>query len=661
MVYIALLRLLNAIAMTSRLAARALIPHLSDAFLKNLVTLPMEWNERTDFSVFQVATYILDFYSTLGRYGLGAAIVSTAHEVFRNLSSLVAGTQLSPAPTLTPLPLDDARVRDFIEAWLQLHEVWIACAINPHNTTPEHDLLWSHVVAWQWSDALLDLRKRMMDAQGLNKDPGQQARLGLWASWWRVWSKWLEGCRINQPDSVDSEIERWIRQFSSSWADGGTERKLLENSINQLVLHHDTVTEGHQQYARACHAALLLLIETQKEDILMSLARPISDVMGSVMEETYWRQIRDSCSSEDHDIRQWTNLAIVALRCLHRIDGTKATQATAAAATATLETKAILSQEYELLDRLVPGDEILASELIASILQTTLRPKEFTDLTTLNKEDEIWRASGGPAKILMPLYRYALWPREQRFVGPFVPHPTALKMTTTLLPPSQSPHEPSSDADTTNTGLGSQSSASDAKKASVATATGIELPQRHKGDWIVAPLDVILRSGSTHKRLFKTLPSDWNASETDVVKCLLMLLFRRRVKMCRAQMEFTCMKVFMLEHHDHTVNPNEVVGFAGGEGGEEVYRDPVVGELMTKLLAPFRFGSKHTSGTEKEQGNLSMVASMDPEPTLEDVSRSFLGPSQPFFQFYSDFVGLYDSTSFGHPLFAALLLPPTSH
>ncbi|KAJ3525136.1 hypothetical protein NM688_g8452 [Phlebia brevispora] len=69
---------------------------------------------------------------------------------------------------------------------------------------------------------------------------------------------------------------------------------------------------------------------------------------------------------------------------------------------------------------------------------------------------------------------------------------------------------------------------------------------------------------------------------------------------------------------------------------------------MQDLLAPFTVAVAKLSGT---------TASGE---TLDLVSKSFLGPSTPFYQYYTDFVGLYDAISFSHPLFARLLLPPLS-
>lgn len=255
-----------------------------------------------------------------------------------------------------------------------------------------------------------------------------------------------------------------------------------------------------------------------------------------------------------------------------------------------------------------------AAKLISEILRNTLRPQNAHGLTL---PEDFWTAAGGPTKILLPLYQYALWPQEDHFIAPLVPHSPALPMTTTLISPTRS--------------LG------------VATPSGgligIRLPQENLGDWMVSALDILLRSGSTHTRLFRSLPADWTASEAQVVQTLLLLLLRRQVPLSRAQIVFTCMKVFMLEHGQTT-----------SEDGEEVYQNPVVGRLMLELVRPLRLSCASDS---------DVLISQD-DPPLDTIAKSFLGPDQPFYQFYSDFIGLYDSSSFGHKLFGALLLPPTS-
>ncbi|KAI9443692.1 hypothetical protein BJY52DRAFT_1206744 [Lactarius psammicola] len=116
--------------------------------------------------------------------------------------------------------------------------------------------------------------------------------------------------------------------------------------------------------------------------------------------------------------------------------------------------------------------------------------------------------------------------------------------------------------------------------------------------------------------------------------------------MTRAEVTFgCCMKVFMLEHGQAQGAPS-----ASGEGREEVFRNDTVGELMKALLLPCTLGAS--------PNGLSASAASDEQDDLELAATRFLGAGIPFFQFYTDLVALYDAVSFGHPLFAALLLPP---
>jgi hypothetical protein len=172
-------------------------------------------------------------------------------------------------------------------------------------------------------------------------------------------------------------------------------------------------------------------------------------------------------------------------------------------------------------------------------------------------------------------------------------------------------------------------------------------------DWPLLPLDYLLRSGTSP--VWRHLPLDWDASETDVVRATLILTRIVREAMLangtpifamnRTEVTFSCMKVFMLEHGQAQGAPS-----ASGEGREEVFRDDVVGELMEALLLPLTLSAS--------PNGLSASSHTQEQDNLELAAARFLGPGTPFFQFYIDFVTLYDATSFGHPLFAALLLPP---
>ena len=100
------------------------------------------------------------------------------------------------------------------------------------------------------------------------------------------------------------------------------------------------------------------------------------------------------------------------------------------------------------------------------------------------------------------------------------------------------------------------------------------------------------------------------------------------------------MMVFMLEHDLSQNDP-----------AEEVFCDKIVERFMEDILRPYAYGGFSSLPNP--------VASAKHED-LEKVAAQFLGASLPLYQYYTDFVALYDAISFSHPLFARLLLPPTS-
>ncbi|KAJ7600749.1 hypothetical protein C8J56DRAFT_911181 [Mycena floridula] len=180
------------------------------------------------------------------------------------------------------------------------------------------------------------------------------------------------------------------------------------------------------------------------------------------------------------------------------------------------------------------------------------------------------------------------------------------------------------------------------------TTTQRRLLDKHglplKRNWTMSPLDRLLKlSDALETRQEILVPSPWAASETDIVRATMLftkigIQALRGLKsfptLTREELVFDCMKVFMLEH-----------GIQNDTGGEEVFRDGFVAGLMKELLAPFSVSSSPPSTSSDD---------------LEKAATSYLGASTPFYQFFTDFVALYDGISFSHPVFSLLLLPPLS-
>ncbi|BEI85183.1 hypothetical protein CcaverHIS002_0505840 [Cutaneotrichosporon cavernicola] len=116
------LRLLRETIESSREAAEALRP-TAEALLKFLATdIPISGKE--------VVLEVLRILYGLGRYGMGASLAASAREVWSRLATWIS-----------------TEGGEVYVAYFDLLRVWVVCAIDPHRTTPEHDLTWSQLCA----------------------------------------------------------------------------------------------------------------------------------------------------------------------------------------------------------------------------------------------------------------------------------------------------------------------------------------------------------------------------------------------------------------------------------------------------------------------------------------------------------------------------------
>jgi hypothetical protein len=233
--------------------------------------------------------------------------------------------------------------------------------------------------------------------------------------------------------------------------------------------------------------------------------------------------------------------------------------------------------------------------------------------------------------IVKPFLVRAVQPQDDVYIGPWCATPGSIKRATTLRLPVVTSSQRQRDH-------------------------GHGLPLRR--DWTLSPLDHLLRSGTSP--VFNNLPTGWDASEVEVTRATLLLTkIAREVAVRYSFVEFVlskeeavfgCMKVFMLEHGQPHI----------GNSSEEVFRDAAVGRLMDDLLAPYTATASSSSTAEEAVPSSPVIPSPPAQPDLEDVAVGFLGVGTPFYQYYTDFVALYDAISFAHPTFARLLLPPTA-
>lgn len=240
------------------------------------------------------------------------------------------------------------------------------------------------------------------------------------------------------------------------------------------------------------------------------------------------------------------------------------------------------------------GDEIAARDLIDRIVNTIAEAQPDSPALQM-------------AGILRPFLTFAIASSNGgRLTGPLNPEPRDIKLTAALYPfASQSP--------------------------------------LLAADWPLLPLNELLCSGTSP--VFKQLPQGWDATELQIVRSSLALMqavsaVEPQHRLRAPLLVYDMIKVFMLEKDNTT---------AGTVNAEvDLFRDEVVQTLMRDLLRPIAIASLPTQRVRGE-------ASVERE-TMESVSSAV--SSAPFYQLYTDLIGLYDSISLSDEIFTLVLLPP---
>ncbi|KAI0345577.1 hypothetical protein BDW22DRAFT_1353080 [Trametopsis cervina] len=535
----------------------------------------------------------LHLYSTLASYGFCSQLATTASEPLNKLTHFV----VSDACTSNPLRL----------AWLQLIESWVICAIDPHRTTPDHDILWSQVVGWEWGPDILLLRSKL--------DPGDHT---TWSALWRTEAAWLEGCSVNSPKGGETEKAYTVSQIRDGF-EKQTERQLVATATRDLaqMLSSISPTDTSRPETWQKLAQWANLVSSSIRLWLACLPTQLSGPPSSPPFLLPFAEISAACAQlTTHPlwtITQSTSLPPSAHVHMRSLSTLLSSYLGLSRASPGVPPPLWLAQASAVICRLLPGDEEHAASTV-SFMSRMITP------------DVIQMLGWTPAPILhemkldsvLPLLVYSFEQAPKR-ISPIWVSPTSISRSDTLRLPF-APSKPNE--------------------------SSLPLPK----DWIFSPLDHLLRSGQTD--VFRSLPSSWDYSEIEVTRATLLLAKIHRHALMAYQLDtfaltreetvFNCMKVFMLEHEQQQETSIQ-----------EVFRDATVNRLLEDVLEPFTIAAAMSRPT-----NSSVTQA--PSSSLEDVSQRFLGAGTPFYQYYTDFVALYDSISFSHPLFSRLLLPAIS-
>ncbi|KAF8725328.1 RPAP1-like, C-terminal, partial [Rhizoctonia solani] len=566
------IRLLTILARSSRQNASLLLDP-TDTLLRFVAVLPPEDVPPT----LLIAT--LDLYSVLGQYGMYAHITTTAADSFDALSKYV---RMRKDPGLS-------------KSWLRLRMVWTACSIDPHSTTPPHEILWSQVEGWRWTE----------DTIAWAQDT--EVEIGVIAEAWGALAIWLEGAAVNGVRAGAMEREQVVQALRGE-PQSTRLRNLLDSAIARLA---DSLSEGGLAFwskdqsiidAYFVYAALrldLALLPSSNTDTGSKLESPlalpletISQLIDNIALNPIWSMVYSQHTTPPYAYARLTPLGLCMgafLLLARRIDFLRGSD--------------WLKSALITLHRLGPSCADIAARLLHEIGTALIEEPDLSHLSSHLTETS-WNA-------LLPFLLHDLQPNSELIVAPMMPSSASVSHITTQLLPSR----PS---------LGGKLCG---------------LPAHR--DWTMNPLDHLLHSGTSPA--FKSLPKEWNSDEVDIVRTVLALACAREtilrdeptLRMTSSEISFGCMRVFMLEHDQ----PHD-------DSSSEIFRDSHVERLMSQLLSKVSLGSGHSQ--------------QNPSPSPLELVANVRLSGQPFYQFYTDLVGLYDAVSFAHPLFSCILLPPLS-
>ncbi|KAK7056748.1 hypothetical protein VNI00_002465 [Paramarasmius palmivorus] len=610
------LRFLTTLSQSSRANAKSLTEP-ADMFLRLLVTFKSTAPTTIPTQTLLAVIEIMHFYTSLARYGMYAHIATDAREVWWKIGEWIKEVA-SSAPSAQHLKV--------ISAWAGLLEAWMVCATDPHRTTPSHDLLWSQVAGWEWGKDLLELVEALLSLDL------PDVSTHLWrvrAAVCRALAAWLEGSQVNGIKGGEEERFACIALLSKVFSQGKVYSERNEGIVEEmksqlagLILSADPTTLaklGHDSYELMSIIRVWLACCPPSSQEPMSSPpfelpfAQISELCAGIVRNDGWRANPSTDILRHSPLlrlfrRPITSLLATYLRFSRQLPG--------------VSEDIWLAQAFAVMLTLLPGDEDHGLRIVDDVL--CVITEDWAKARSLDVPQVIWQKGGWDA--IRPFLLFEVNPDNTVFPSPLSFSPRSISSATTQrLPLLQT-----------------------APRTEWAPSG---LPLRK--DWILSPLDHVLHSGNASSLFSQQglFPSSFEASETEIVRAALLLaqisreVIRRFANalagaaLSREEAVLGCMKVFMLEH-EQDQNQNT----------QEVFRDSIVGRYMDELIAPYTLGADSNRYGKPESSG----------PNLEQVAIGFLGSSTPFYQYYTDFVALYDSISFSHPTFARLLLPPTS-
>lgn len=568
----------------------------------------------------------LHAYRELARYGSYASLVSRAWDVFAPIHIWA----------VSRIQQDLSRSEACIVAsFYELLASWTVCAIDPHQTTPEHEVTWSQAESW------IDFTMDTLNALVAQTSSSKRTLLSPLAAVLAQVEAWLDGAQRNAP-AKRAEVLTQVQALL------GGASELQPAFLAVLVLpdldqaleddggddEEDTSSEGiggAEMFATAC-AAASSIIRLDSDVGSGGFAAPtLSRGQDLLTNELLYAYLKEATISQRQRVLDFSCLAA----------DSSADTSLRGAVLGLLSTLQAGEESFAVAFMRTLGNCFSAADDEMKSLFQALTPF-FLECVGIRPNE-------------------ALEAKRSLLSPPPKSTPGDLKRTMSLCLPTlkHAASSPSGDD-------GVDDEEAEVEKDPITgtllwrcPASGLPL----RPDWPLLALDDLLRSAeATVFNRKDNLPADWDPNERQVVQASLAFAawcFERQQvapdsdvpSVQSAHLYLAAQKVFMLESGIQ----GDIKKWTGAVTGKDLFRDPAIVPGLKRLLSIADALARSEAQAIAAKGDVSANAS-----TLEDLAIAHFGPETTYYSFYTDLVGLYDSISFGDALFALSLLPPTA-
>ncbi|PWN38436.1 uncharacterized protein FA14DRAFT_188436 [Meira miltonrushii] len=540
----------------------------------------------------------LRVYDGLGRYGIGANTYSNSHTAFIGVEEWISHFEVEDSPS----PLRSLQLQT-LQSALRLFSSWTVCATDAHQTHGHHDITWSQVSEWfELSTAMLERFSNIAIEGG---DVLTLSAQGDAINLLEVWKAGANANRIEDLRNVKSKegviVGEATKFFSNIKASMTVHTDMLLNAMKSrkgepFWLSQLPVLINISQLCQAANAAVGFTKDST------AISSELLSITALLMREIPWQHLSNQSAIQAGVTEVQRSIVEFIIQAYVNLQAVEAGEL----------------QWLQLLTISPPGTEAVVRDALLKYLPVQLGDDGAKEL-----------------KILSPFLVELLRQKKEENVAPLRPSVDSLKKTTTLFTICYSSIDEEDEEVETDPVSG----------VPLWKCANSGLPLRK--DWPFVAFDDLLHSGncaSLHRP--NALSEDWDANELEIVRSSLSLALRlwdsdtqsTSSLPSSSEVYLGIMKVFMLEEETGDTRAT------GKITGRDLYRDEQVSDSLDKLFKLANILHFNEDSMQSEN--------------LENACHRQFGTLLPFYQLFTDLLGLYDGISFGMELFGRAILVP---